>query len=198
MNSKVRRIVLAAFAALFVLVLTTSSQAGDIAQWLSGKPYPLTVRLKDLGPDWRRVVIHGNAGASGNIEVNINGSTQGSTSQSNLLGLWGAGQVYMTKGQTVSANGQTYLVAYPLSGKAVDLASLLQAALTKTPPAVEILTPETALRLSLLDVRAIAGFEDVRAFDMTEEIAQSQEAAKKLAGLIKAMAEANAPKPEKK
>jgi hypothetical protein len=195
MNSKFRRIVLAAFS---VLILATASQAGDIAQWLSGKPHPLTLRLKDLGQGWRLVSIRGSAGASGNIEVNINGSTQGSTSQSNLLGLWGAGQVYVTKGRTVSANGQTYLVAYPLTGKAVDLASLLQAALTKMPPAVEILTPESALRLSLLDVRAIAGFEDVRAFDMTEEIARSQEAAKKLANLIKAMAEANAPKPEKK
>jgi hypothetical protein len=198
MNRKGRRIVFFVFSALFVQALARSGQAGDLAQWLSGKPYPLTVRLKDLGREWRRVVIHGNAGASGNIEVNINGSTQGSTSQNNLLGLWGSGRSYVTRGQTVSASGQTYLVVYPLPGTAMDLASLLRAALTKIPPVEEILTPETALRLSLLDVRTMACLEDVRVFDMDWEIAQSQEAAKKLANLIKAMAEANAPKPGKK
>jgi hypothetical protein len=85
-----------------------------------------------------------------------------------------------------------------LPGKAIDRASLLQAALTKSPLAVEILTPETTLRLSRLDIRAIAGIEDGRVFDRNEEIAQRHDAAKKLANLIKAMAEASPPRPDKK
>lgn len=199
MDRKARQIVLAALSTALVLTPLMAGQAPGLAQWLSGKTYPLTVQLKDLGGDWRRVVVHGGAGTGGNIEVNVSGSTQGSTSQqNNVLGLQAGGQAYVTRGQTVSASGQTYLVAYPLAGPGLDLLSLLRAALTKTPPKPEILTPETTLRLSLLDVRTISSLEDVRVFDMNGEIAQSQEAAKRIADLIKAMAEANAPKPEKK
>jgi hypothetical protein len=165
---------------------------------LSRRPINLTLHLKDSSQEWRRVVLRGNTGASGNIEWNINGSTQGSTSQNNFFRSLGRRPSLTARGQPVSANGQSYLVAYLLAGKAIDMASLLQAALTKSPLAVEILTPETTLRLSLLDIQAIAGIEDVRVFDMNEEIAQSQDAAKKLANLIKAMAEASAPRPDKK
>jgi len=193
-----------------VLASAVTSQASDFAQLLSGRVHPLSMQLKDLSGDWRRITLHGGAAAGGNVSVNVSGSSEGSTSQnSNMLTTGGGGQAYVTRGQTVSANGQTYLAAYILPSTALNLNTLLQAVATKTLPKMQVLTPESSLSLSLLNVRSIASIEDVRAFDMKSEIAQSQEAAKKLADLIKAAAEAGKPatkqpegrnpqKPEKK
>jgi hypothetical protein len=70
---------------------------GDLAQLLSGREQPLSVKLEDLGGEWRRVTIHGGAGASGNVEVNVSGSTEGSTSQNNILGMLSGGQTSRMK-----------------------------------------------------------------------------------------------------
>ena len=179
-----------------ILLLTASrmGRANDLVKALSGGPHPLSVLLKDLGGEWRRVTIRGNAGANGNMEVNVNGSSQNQTQQNNILGTWEGGRSYLTKGQTVSADGQKYLVAYRLPGTALDLSAVLQAVATKVLPSVQMLTPESVLRLSLLNVRGIDSIEDVREFDMKSEIAQSQEAAQKLTNLLKA---ADTPNPDK-
>jgi len=201
---------LLALSTALLLIPAMTSLASDFAQLLSGRSHPLSVTLKELSGDWRRITLRGGAAASGNVAVNVSGSSEGSTSQNNnMLTTGGGGQAYVTRGQTVSANGQTYLVAYILPSTALNLNTLLQAVATKTPPEMQVLTPESSLSLSLLNVRSIASIEDVRAFDMKSEIAQSQEAAKKLADLIKAAAEAGKPatkqpeggnprKPEKK
>ena len=172
--------------AILLLTASRTGRANDLAQVLSGRTHPLSVQLKDLAGEWRRVTIRGNAGANGNMEINVNGSSQNQTQQNNILGTWEGGRSYLTKGQTVSANGQTYLVGYRLPGTALDLSAVLQAMATKALPSAQVLTPESALRLSLLNVRGIDSIEDVREFDMKSEIAQSQEAAQKLTNLLKA------------
>jgi hypothetical protein len=181
---------LACFLALgtaLLLISATAGLASDLAQLLSGQPYPLSMTLKEFGADWRRIAVREGASASRNVAVNVSGSSENSTSQNNnMLNMRGGGQDYLTRGQMVSAGGQTYLVAYLLPSKALDLNILLQAMTTKTPPELQVLTPETALRLSLLNVQAIAAIEDVRAFDLNWEIAQSKEAAQKLLNLLKA------------
>jgi hypothetical protein len=176
---------------------------------LSGRLHPLSVKLRDLGTGWSHITVHGGGGAAINVGVNVSGSSAESTSQNNnMLGLFGGGQGYVTKGQTVSVNGQAYLVAYRLPSTGMDLITVLLAVATKTQPEMQVLTPESSLRLSLLNVRDIGSIEDVRVFDMKWEIAQSQEAAQKLINLLKAASEAakaakkppaeNPQKPEKK
>jgi hypothetical protein len=208
---KRRLVVLLALSTVVVLTPSMTSWGSDLTQVLSGRPHPLSVKLKDLGTGWSRVrvSVHEGGSASLNIGVNVSGSSAGSTSQNNnSLSIFGGGQAYVTKGQTVSVNGQAYLVAYHLPSTAMDLTTLLQAAATKTMPELQVLTPESSLRLSLLNVRDIVSIEDVRVFDMKWEIAQSQEAAQKLINLIKAASEGAKPaktpqtenpqKPEKK
>ena len=186
-------------ATILLLAMPVASWGSDLAKLLSGGLCPLSAKLMDLGTEWRRVTIHGGGGANGNVEMNVNGSSQGQTQQNNVLGTWEGGQSYLTKGQTISADGQTYLVAYRLPGTALDFSALLQAMATKTLPQAEILKPESSLRLSLLNVRSIGTIEDIREFDMKWEIAQSQEAAQKIMNLLKTSETATPAKtPEKK
>ncbi len=209
-NRKGRLIFLLALSTAVVLTPSMTSWGSDLTQVLTGRLHPLSVKLKDLGAGWSRITVHGGGGAGVNVGVNVSGSSAESTSQNNnMLGMFGGGQGYVTKGQTVSVNGQAYLVAYHLPSTAMDLITVLLAVATKTLPEMQILTPESSLRLSLLNVRDIASIEDVRVFDMKWEIAQSQEAAQKLINLLKAASEAaaksakkpqaeNPQKPEKK
>lgn len=185
---------LLALAAVCGLALPAESQGLDLSILLSGKLCPLTVKLKQLNTEWRLVTIHGRASASGNVALNFSGSSKYSTSQNNLLGASGGTQVYVTKGQTLSANGVTYLVAYHLPRTRLDLSSLLEAVATKTPPTATVLTPESSLPLSLLNVRTIASLEDVRVFNMKWVISQSEQAAKGLARLLKGDKKSKQPK----
>jgi hypothetical protein len=176
-----------ALGTALVVISATAGPASDLAQLLSGQSYPLSMTLKEFGADWRRVTVRDGASASRNVGVNVSGSSEGSTSQNNnMFNLWSGGQACITRGQTVSAAGQTYLVAYLLPNKTLNLNILLQAMATKTPPEIQVLTPESSLRLSLLNVQAIVAIEDVRAFDLSWEITQSKEAAQKLLNLLKA------------
>jgi hypothetical protein len=172
--------------AILLLFLPVMCQGSDLAQLLSGQRFPLQVRLKDLNGDWRRVTLRGNGSITGNVSVNISGSSENAVSQNNLTGSLGGGQSYVTQGQTVSAQGQTYLIAYHLPLAGLDLSLLLQAVATKTPPTGAALTPESALSLSLLDVRAIGSLEDVTPFDLKRELSQSENAIKALSALLSA------------
>jgi hypothetical protein len=194
------RFALLALGMALVLTLPAAGQEKGLAQALSGKTHPLSMKLKDIGEGWSRVMAHVGGGVSGNIDVNVSGGGPGSTSQNNITGLSAGAQAYLTKGQTVSVHGQDYLVAYRLPNQDLDWRALLLAMATKTLPKVEVLTPESPVRLSLLNLQAVTILEDVSVFDMKAEIARSQEAAQKLADLLKAMATppAKAPQPEKK
>jgi hypothetical protein len=143
------------------------------------------VKLKDLNGDWRRITARGNGHVSGNVSVNVSGNSESAVSQNNLTGSIGGGQSYVTKGQTASANGQAYLIAYHLPTAGLDLHTLLQALATKAAPAAAALTPESSLSLSLLDVRTMGSVEDVSVFDMKREISDSENALKALSNLLK-------------
>jgi hypothetical protein len=194
----VRSPFLAALAVIVLLAQPLASRGGDLSLLLSGNQQPLAVRLKDLSAEWRCVTVRASTGAGGNVAVNVSGNATGSNSQNNLLGVRGEQRAYVTKGQTVSASGEIYLVAYRLPTTGLDLQTLLQAAATKRASPTVVLTPESSLPLCLLNVRAIASLEDIRVFDMNREINESEKAAKTLAGLLKAAPGAKAPKPAQK
>jgi len=161
-------------------------QGGDLESLLSGKSFPLAVKLKDLNGEWRRITVRGSGSVSGNVSVNVSGNADQALSQNNVTGLLGGSQSYVTKGQTASAHGQTYLIAYHLPAAGLDLGMLLQAVATKTPPTAAVLNPESALSLSFLDLRMVGSLEDVSAFDMKREISDTESAVKALSGLLKA------------
>jgi hypothetical protein len=162
------------------------SQEWSLSSLLSGSPVPLSLQLKDLNDGWRRITLNGNGTVSGNISVNVSGNTSGSTSQNNLAGALGSSRSYVTKGETVSANGRVYLVAYHLPSMGLDLGKLLQAMLSKTAPSGTALTPESVIPLSLLDLGTIGSLEDVRRFNAQAEMAESETALRALTELLKA------------
>jgi hypothetical protein len=155
------------------------------SQALSGISYPLAIQLKQATAEWRRISVHASAGVNGNVSVNVSGTASGSTSQNNLTGAISGTQDYVTKGQTVSIGGRTYLVAYHLPAIGLDLGMLLKAAATKAPPTALALSADSTVPLSLLDTGSIGTIDDVRAFDLPAEIASSEKAIRALADLIK-------------
>ena len=166
----------------------------DLGALLSGKTHPLTLRLKDLDAEWRRITIQQSANVTGNVSVNVSGNTYSSSannrssashSQNNIVGALPNSRSYLTKGQTVVANGRTYLVAYHLPAFGLDLGALLQALAAKTAPTSAALNADTALPLSLLDLQTIGSLDDVRAFDMQAEIAESEKAIRMATELLK-------------
>lgn len=185
-------------AVLTTLLLPVSCFAQDLTELLSGKTYPLTIMLRDFtGGDWRRVTVHTATSASGNVNVNVTGSGSVSSNQNNIATL-GETRNYLTRGQSVSAGGQVYLVAYHLPNTGLDLGRLFQAVAAGKPPEAATLTPETALPLALLDLRTAGSLDDVRAFDMKAEIADSETAAKMIGLLFKALTPPPQPKPQPK
>jgi hypothetical protein len=173
--------------ATFALVsMPVSSRAGDLKNLMSGKTHPLTVKLGELGNEWRRITIHSTGSASGNISVSVTGGSGGTSgsSQNNFADLTGS-KVYVTRGQTVAAEGQTYLLAYRMPGNGLDIPGLIQALVTKAAPATNTLTAETVLPLSLLDLKSIGSLDDIRAFDSKREIAESEKLAQTIANALK-------------
>jgi hypothetical protein len=175
-------------------------EAQDLGELLSGKTHPLTVKLKDLDADWRRVTVHGSANVTGNVSVNVNGYTSSSSannsssashSQNNFVGALLSSHGYVTKGQTVVTHGRTYIVAYHLPAFGLDIGGLLQALAAKTPPTSAALHADTLLPLSLLDLQSLGSLDDVSVFDMQAEIADSEKAIRIASELLKSQSGAS-------
>jgi hypothetical protein len=181
---------------LLIFTLPHSSPGADFEALFSGKTHPLSVKLSDLNDDWRRFTLHTAGNANGNISVSVNGTTGNSaSSQNNVADITGS-RTYLTKGQTVSVGDQIYLVAYRLPGSGLDLSGLIQALAAKAPPTPTPLTAETALPLSLLDLKSIGSLDDIRAFDLKREIAESEKLAQTIANALKSAAAGEKKKPE--
>ncbi len=168
-----------------IVAVSARAQTRDLEHLLAGKTVPLSIQLKELTSDWRKFSIQTHVNVSDNISVNVNGESH-ATSQNNLNGALGSSRDYVSKGETASANGRVYLIAYHLPGSALDVTGLLQALVTKSPPAAAKLVPETTLALSLLDVATLGSIDDIKAFDWKAEIAESERSARVLGELLKA------------
>jgi len=160
-------------------------QERDFTELLSGKNLPLSLTLKELSADWRRVTVQGSGAVSGNVSVNVNGNSLAATSQNNLTGSLASSRSYLTKGETVTIKARVYLVAYHLASAGLDIGRLLQTVAMKAQPSSAALTLDSALPLSLLDLTSAGSLEDVRPFDAKEVIAESQNAVRALSELFK-------------
>ena len=126
---------------------------GDFAAALSGTSRPLSLTLKDLDGSWRSFTLSG-----------------GTSDPSGQLGLYvavltgGTQNTYYTKGETVTLGGEVYLVTYHQKNT-IDYIALLKGSGDEPPPAPK-LTPDTALSLSLLNLRLAGSLNDIQAFSL--------------------------------
>jgi len=144
---------------LLFLVLATAfvARAEDKTNFkdlLAGKTAPLSVKLKDLNADWRRFTTGGTE-----MPANI--------SRAYFAAMGGGSSAYYSRGETVAAEGETYLVAYRMQTKMPDITVMMRG----QPPAPEKPTPDSTLTLCLLHLRTLDSFTDIRAFDLEVELA---------------------------
>jgi len=180
------------------LAIPALGQASSLQDVVAGKDAPLSLHLKDLGPDWKRmtVSIQGAGAGMGDLMSQImpmammGGS--GGKGKDEMMGMavlsgmfgggGGSGQpVYYTKGQTAAIGGETFLVAYKYEKPQVDFMQLVMESEKnggKEPDFAKLmaggkLTPDSPLSLSLVNVRSISSMGGIRTFDMNAEIAES-------------------------
>ena len=150
-------------AVVLLAALVTASQPAQSAEMkdlLSGEKYALTLQMKNLDGQWRRLSAGGAAESGGIAQV-----------YAAMFG--GGGGVYYTKGETVSVGTETYLIAYALRSKPVNYMMVMRGGPGAMP--TEELTAESPLGLSLLNLRAIGSLTDIRQFNLEEEIAAHAE-----------------------
>jgi hypothetical protein len=155
---------------------TTAGVSQNLGQALGGASLPLTLQLKDLNGDWRRVNVTGQLDLGGYSQLL-------STALSTFLGKM-ASAVYYTKGDVVTIGSETYIVAYRAPMRPIDFGALVgevKKAGPQTKPekilnealATEKLSADTPLALSLLNLRTSGSLTDIRAFDLQREIDDS-------------------------
>lgn len=147
---------------LLVLALPANCQNTDFQELFSGHDFPLTLKLKDLNGDWRKLAVSGQNDIGHYLHAAL--SMFGSNPR--------AGTRY-TKGETVTVGGETYLIAYAAPMPILDFAALTHGGFGTVPIKWLKLTPETPLTLSLLNLRTSGSLTDIRPFDLNEELAEN-------------------------
>jgi len=140
------------FLALCVVLAAHAEDKTTFKDLLAGKTVPLSLKLKDLTSDWRRFTTGSGAEMPANITRVMFGAGSGG---------------YYSRGETVTAEGETYLIAYRLQTKQLDVTILMRG----QPSAPEKPTPDTTLTLCLLHLRTLDSFTDIRPFDLEVELA---------------------------
>jgi hypothetical protein len=133
----------------------------DVATLFAGKQIPFTIKVKSLDRNWRRMSL---------------GETDNMTRL--MFGARGMPSVpYYTRGQTVSAEGETYLIAYRLSAavEAEEMQRRMQMRNDPNATAELKLPPNATLTLSLVNLRQAGSMVDVQPFDPTRDIERPQD-----------------------
>jgi prepilin-type processing-associated H-X9-DG protein len=125
---------------------------------LNGADAPLTLPLKSLNGEWRRVSISG----------------QGDMNPFTMTFMPNDQVVYYTRGQIVSIGGESFVAAYRAPMKKVDFMSLMRMGPGTQMPLPDKLTPDTPLSLTLLNLRIVNMIGDIARFDLKEELARSE------------------------
>jgi hypothetical protein len=155
---------------MLALIAPAYGQNGSMTfkELLYSNTIPLTLKLKDLNSEWRRMSV------SGQYDLGSMGGFMG------MFGGGIGGTTYYTKGESVIIGSETYIVAYKANLKQPDFLSLMmenesnggkEPDMSKMMP--EKLTPESALSLSLLNLKTSGNLTDIRPFDVDREIADS-------------------------
>lgn len=134
------------------LVVAAAAQATTLKELFSGNTVPLSLKLKDLTGDWRRFSTSGDAVSPANISRVMFGTGSGG---------------YYSRGETLTADGETYLIAYRIQIKMPDVTVMMRG----QPPIPEKPAPDTLLALCLLHLRTLDSFTDIRPFNLELELA---------------------------
>lgn len=167
MNTTFRRtagvgiVLLLTLASLRVEAAGEKSDSSSFKDLLSGARIPLTLQLKDLNSEWRRITV-ANAGDASSVQ-RMYAAMMGTAS--------GSGGALYTKGDTVTAEGETYLIAYRVQTKPIDLQAMARVRMGQQPIEPERPTPESALALALLHLRTAGSITEIRPFNLEAELA---------------------------
>ena len=158
-----RRVTAVSIPATLLLVILQSMAIADtsLEELLSGRLAPLTIKLGDLDSGWRRF----NVAESGSVFADYLTIMAAREMTPTPL------TIYYTRGTTYQVGGETYLLAYQQKPRISDIARTMQYSDDSDPP---VLTTETELAPSLLNLRAVVAMRDIRAFSLDEEIAESK------------------------
>lgn len=172
--------------ALLVAVSHLSAETVTIKDALAGKVAPLAMKLGDLNRDWYRV----NIGAKASPDVT---GGAGRAYLSLMLGGAMGDSACYTRGDTVTVDGESFLIAYRLVTKPLDMTALMRGGGPNAMPAPEKPTPDSPLSLSLVHLRNVEGLSGIRPFDLEAELTggdtsdaaveEAREAAAKARGL---------------
>jgi hypothetical protein len=155
---------------LAVLGWTMPGQATELKEVISGKKIPFVLQLKSLGDDWRRISL-GSAG----------GGETGAWMQF-VAGGGISSNVYYTRGETVPVEGKLMLVAYRPKIEEMSFVDIMSG---KTPEMRGALSAESLLTLSLINLETATSLDDIRPFNLQQELEESKKQTEKLGELTK-------------
>lgn len=167
MKQPLLRVILSALALLALSrpTLCQGLNMQDMSALLHGSLTPLAHKLSDLDGTWRRVSTSASADGGNPAQAYLSLFSGGDT-----------GNVYYTQGRTVTVGEETYLVAYHRQTPPFDFVALMRSGNNASPPKPTPLTPDTVLSLSLLNLRTAGSLNDIRPFDMQQEMTSSRQA----------------------
>jgi hypothetical protein len=156
----------------------TPSPQPDIQQTLqsalNGTSVPRTIRLKDMTSSWRMfqagTADQQLAALGAYMAVLAGGKTPGNQ--------------YFTQGQVIMMGDTPYLVAYRMPTKSVDVASMLGPRGDFAAALPDIITGESTLTLSLLNLRTLGAIDNVQTFDINQIITDAHNDRAKLASAL--------------
>lgn len=148
---------------ILLLALPTFSVEMTFPDAISGKTFPLALKLKELDGEWLRVTISGQ---------NTQGDAMLQTMMYATAGIFTIANdnTCYTKGTTVTLGNVQFLVAYAVQPKQLtpqEIEALAHQPRDDYLP--EPLTPETPLTLSLLNLRTCGNLLDIRPFNLEQE-----------------------------
>ncbi|HEX8551556.1 MAG TPA: hypothetical protein VF681_08360 [Abditibacteriaceae bacterium] len=132
--------------------------AAELKTFAASQTYPQTLRLRELDASWQ----HFTAAMTTNAQAQL----------MTMFGGGSDGEIFYSRGQTVTLGNTVFLVAYRPQLKRANFMEMMQMQGKKAPP--EILTPETTVGLALLNFQLIGTISNVKPFDLAAEIAASQ------------------------
>lgn len=154
-------------------------RANELETLLSGQQIPLTLPLKTLDNSWRRISISGLAEMADLMK-----------SWSGLLGTPTYNNVYYTQGKTVVIANKNYLVAYriPMNGEPINVMTLATQMFNPCEGQADsapMITMETPVSLSLLNLETIGSLNDIKVLNINQEIADHRKNNQLIAELCK-------------
>ena len=152
---------------------------GDIGNVTSGKALPLTLKLNELGDNWRQLNISPQLETGDKVVSDLNNdqtrSQDDAMMQILMDALVGGPGIYFTQGQTVTTGDNTFLVAYSARFDALELKSLMgsigkQKDAASTTKMLEGYLRNRTLNLALLNLHQVGSMSDIKPFNMEAQI----------------------------